>query len=415
MKNPSDAPDSGQALREKLIGLGETSHRKSYYPELQRRLEELERFQTFLDHSNDAIFLIQVPSARIVDLNASACRQLGWGREELLQRSLLQLSDLGGNPEALQLIAGGDEDRRELALVETLLHRRDGGLIPTEMTLNRRFFQESAYVIAVARDIAKRKQAETERQRALEALWESEKWRVKLEAELEVAAEIQKKLLPQRPPLVAGFEIAASCRPAQHVGGDFYDWQEMAPGLLTLTLGDVMGKGLAAAMVMATVRAALRAVSQANAPARALGLAEQALHQDLSSSDSFVTLFHARLDAPARLLTYVDCGHGFVFLRRADGRVLELQPRGLPFGILIKGEYHEGSLRFEAGDSLVLYSDGLIDALPERAFDNAALAEQLAGATGASEMVARLTALVPQGAQRPDDLTVLVAFCTKNP
>ncbi len=100
----------------------------------------------------------------------------------------------------------------------------------------------------------------------------------------------------------------------------------------------------------------------------------------LNRSESFVTLFHAQLDAAARLLTFVDCGHGFVFLRKADGKAVELLSRGLPLGVTCLERYQEGMVTMEAGDALVLYSDGLVDALPEQALDNGALAKLLEGA-----------------------------------
>src|SRR6185369_14974069 len=107
--------------------------------------------------------------------------------------------------------------------------------------------------IGVMRDISERKRAD-------QALRESEERRCILQAELTCAAAVQAKLLPRSTPDLPGFEIAARCVPAHQVGGDFYDWQEMAPGILSVTLGDVMGNGMAAAMLMATVRAAVHAV-----------------------------------------------------------------------------------------------------------------------------------------------------------
>ncbi|HEY6009174.1 MAG TPA: PP2C family protein-serine/threonine phosphatase, partial [Geobacteraceae bacterium] len=165
------------------------------------------------------------------------------------------------------------------------------------------------------------------------------------------------------------------------------------------------------AMLMATVRATIHAVAQQIHPGRALQLAERALRIDLESSDSFVTLFHARLDAATRTLTFVDCGHGHVFLRRADGTAEELLPRGLPLGVPNRERHQEGSITFAAGDALVLYSDGLIDAQPELGLDRFMLAGRIGAATSAREMVEILTAIPTLAGAPPDDLTVLVVRC----
>jgi PAS domain S-box-containing protein len=147
-------------LLEKLAGLGESSVRKTYYPELQQRLEELERFKAFIDHSNDAIFLVEVPTSRIVDVNGSASRQTGWSREELLKTSLFAISDLASCPDAEKLISTPQEGRGEQTLAVTELFRKDDGRFPAELTLNRMRFRDQPYVIAVARDITERKQLE---------------------------------------------------------------------------------------------------------------------------------------------------------------------------------------------------------------------------------------------------------------
>lgn len=247
-----------------------------------------------------------------------------------------------------------------------------------------------------------------ERKLAEEALQESEAQRYRLEAELACAAEVQAGLLSSGYPDLSDFEFAARCLPAQQVGGDFYDWIEVTPGIIAITLGDVMGKGMSAAMLMATTMAAIHAATLQNGPAAAVQLAERAIRSNLERFECFVTLFHAHLNVHTRTLTYVDCGHGYVFLRRADGTVAELSPRGLPLGVMAKEQYQEGVLTFAPGDALILYTDGLIDARPDLGLTNRILAGHLDSATSAGEMLAILLALPELAGPPPDDLTVLV-------
>jgi len=251
-----------------------------------------------------------------------------------------------------------------------------------------------------------------ELKRAEEALRESEMRRYQLQMELVYAAEVQAKLLPRSFPDIPGFDVAARCLPAKQVGGDFFDWQEVCPGVWSFTLGDVMGKGMAAAMLMATVRAALRSVAH-NRPREAIRLAEVALQPDLENSESFVTLFLSQLYAAQRRLTFVDCGHGYVFLWHRSGAVESLSPRVLPLGVPGPKVYREGTISLAKGDTLVLYSDGLIDARPELDLDHRALANQLDGLGSARDMVDGLIALTALDDPLPDDVTVLVVRCAE--
>ncbi|WP_136527028.1 SpoIIE family protein phosphatase [Geomonas ferrireducens] len=289
------------------------------------------------------------------------------------------------------------------ALSELHFRRKNGEVFIGELFAMKRLdrFGKVTGNISIFRDTSERKKAEAD-------LRESELRRMQLQMELVYAAEIQAKLLPRCYPQIPHFEMAARCLPAKQVGGDFYDWQQVSPALFNLTLGDVMGKGMAAAMLMATVRAALHAVTLYNQPAQAVHLAEKALNEDLENSESFVTLFHAQLDAGTRTLSFVDCGHGYVFVRRANGKVETLSPRGLPLGV--KGEeiYQEGRIRFGRGDVMVLYSDGLVDAKPQLELTHELIARQLAGKESALEMVDSLISLTDKPDPQPDDITVLV-------
>ncbi len=232
--------------------------------------------------------------------------------------------------------------------------------------------------------------------------------RRQLEAELRRAAEVQQGLLPQHAPEVPGYELAASCLPAREVGGDYYDWHLSSSGILNFALVDVMGKGMPAALLMATTRASLRTVTPSKTPAAAIRNVCAAIGDDLDRLDAFVTLFLGQLRQ--HRLTYLDAGHGHWFMHRADGSCETFARFNLPLGILPDATYEEASTEMNAGDALIVYSDGLIDASPERELTPQRLNELLAGAGSAAEMRNRLLALAADCDDLPDDLTVLILF-----
>ena len=232
-----------------------------------------------------------------------------------------------------------------------------------------------------------------------------------LESELSRAACIQADLLPTKVPTLAGFELAARCIPAREVGGDFYDWQLATPNLLNLTMGDVMGKGMPAALLMTMVRATMRAVARPTSPAATMHATAAAIETDLIQAGSFVTLFHAQLDIAHRRLAYIDAGHGHVFIRRADGTALVLPARGMPLGIMANQAYDEGTVDLQPGDALVLYSDGLVDMWPQPEHHGSILADMLVSTHSAQQMVDRLVALPELLGPLDDDLTVVVLYC----
>lgn len=149
-------------------------------------------------------------------------------------------------------------------------------------------------------------------------------------------------------------------------------------------------------------------MTRGNGPAAAIQLAEQALWHDLDRAESFVTLFLAQIDMASGEMSYVDCGHGYAFLRRRDGSVQELLPRGLPLCVAADESYVEGSCVIEEGDALILYSDGLLEPELGLNIDHQVLSERVAGATEARKMVELIAGLVEPSASLPDDMTVVV-------
>ena len=233
----------------------------------------------------------------------------------------------------------------------------------------------------------------------------------RLLSEMERAAEVQARLLPQIAPALSGFQLAAECIPARDVGGDFYDWQQPAPHLLSFWLCDVMGKGLDAALLMATVRAVMRAVVRHSPPAEAMRYVTNALIEDLMQSGRFVTLFLAQLDTTSGRLASIDAGHGLAFVRRADGAVETLNDRrGLPLGIVPDEQYEQRETMLNPGDALIVYSDGLVDARVDLDLTPHVLARHLHGATSAPAMLDRLVTLLAPVQTPPDDMTLLVVY-----
>jgi len=187
MSEPSESGSKSKALREKIIGLGEHSIRKSYYPDLRKRMAELERFRALLDHTRDSIFLMRGPEGRFVDVNDSACRHLGLSRENLL---LMTMDAVFAEPvvEWVRRLFEQETGADRPATIDTEPVSISGSVLAAEITLRRAQFSDANYVVAGARDLSERKRAET-------ALRESELKFRKLYEESKRAEEIYRSLL----------------------------------------------------------------------------------------------------------------------------------------------------------------------------------------------------------------------------
>lgn len=162
MKKPSDPPENWNSLREKIIGLGERSLRKSYYPELQQRLADLERFRALLDQSNDGIFLLQVPSGNFADVNDFAVRRLQYSPEELSRKSIFDLIEPAAAEQIKTIFSRRQMGRAARETIITTLRPGSGEEIPVEMTVRLVLFADTLYAVVVAREITERKQLEAQ-------------------------------------------------------------------------------------------------------------------------------------------------------------------------------------------------------------------------------------------------------------
>jgi serine phosphatase RsbU (regulator of sigma subunit)/ketosteroid isomerase-like protein len=197
----------------------------------------------------------------------------------------------------------------------------------------------------------------------LEMLAQEIRVRERVEQELRVARHIQQALLPKEVPQLEGWEISPHYQPAREVGGDFYDFLEFEDGRLGLVVGDATGKGVPAALVMASARSMLRAVAQASeSPGDVLGRANDPLATDIPTN-MFVTCFYAVLDPKSGSLSYANAGHDLPYRRRRSGNdAEELRATGMPLGLMPGMGYEEKGIVLDAGESVLFYSDGLVEA-----------------------------------------------------
>src|SRR5215213_8054966 len=183
------------------------------------------------------------------------------------------------------------------------------------------------------------------------------------EQELRVARLIQQTLLPKNVPDLPGYGLAAYYQPAREVGGDFYDFLDLEDGRFGLVVGDVTDKGVPAALVMATTRTLLRASAQRlDSTGEVLKRVNEVMVQDIPPN-MFITCLYAILDPETGLLSYANAGHDLPYRRKASaGGAEELRATGMPLGLLPGMEYEEKEIVLERGDSVLFYSDGLVEA-----------------------------------------------------
>lgn len=244
-----------------------------------------------------------------------------------------------------------------------------------------------------------RKQADSERRR---------------KSELEIAANVQQKLFPQAGRKLETLDYAAQCVPAREVGGDYFDFLEIAPGAMGFVLADVSGKGVPAALLMANLQASFRSQPPGELlrPATALGTVNRVFFQS-TSAERFATLFFAVYNDRTRKLLYVNCGHNPPLLLRAAGSVEHLGATAMMLGAFTQWSCSEAEIELRRGDVLAIYSDGVVEAgldSGEEFGEQRLIQAMRAGAEGpASVMVQGILDAVSafsHGA-REDDVTVV--------
>nr|WP_244141977.1 PP2C family protein-serine/threonine phosphatase [aff. Roholtiella sp. LEGE 12411] len=199
----------------------------------------------------------------------------------------------------------------------------------------------------------------------------------RLDQELEIGAEIQRRLLPRQCPTIPGVALAARCKPANRVGGDYYDFiptnhnqiqpiiqDSVETGRWGLVIGDVMGKGVPAGLLMTMMRGMLRGeVLHGNSPAGILQNLNRVMYADLENSHRFVTLFYSEYNPQSQILSYSNAAHNPpLWWHAATKAVTRLDTLGMLIGLDANSQYEDAQAQLEPGDTIIYYTDGLTDA-----------------------------------------------------
>ena len=241
--------------------------------------------------------------------------------------------------------------------------------------------------------------------------------RERVEQELRVARSIQQASLPKEVPELEGWEIAPHYQPAREVGGDFYDFFELEDGRVGVVVGDATGKGVPAALVVTATYSMLRAVAQvlgSFSPREVLAQVNEALLARIPLN-MFVTCFYAILEPKSGHLHYANAGHDLPYLWHGGGEAEELRARGMPLGLMPGMSYEEKEITLQRGESVLFYSDGLVEAHdPKGEMFGFPRLRALVAEHGAEEerslgdlLMKELYSFVGEGWEQEDDITLL--------
>ena len=254
----------------------------------------------------------------------------------------------------------------------------------------------------------------------------------RLDRELEIGAEIQLQLLPPKCPEIPGVTLAAMCQTANRVGGDYYDFipsnydqvnskqKKQEPCKWSIVIGDVMGKGVPAGLIMTMTRGMLRAeVLNCHSPARVLKHLNQVMYADLENSHRFVTLFYSEYDPETTILSYSNAAHHPPMLwQAASNSIVNLDTLGTLIGLEADSEYNEAQVKLHPGDTIIYYTDGFTDAANKHGdrYDDLKLSQAFKFACQNYQepqeildyLFNQVRQFIGEGNHNPDDMTLVV-------
>jgi len=322
-----------------------------------------------------------------------------------LDGEVLYISDMGSDPRVIYPQDARREGLASILVAGMVYHGQPIGVMriytetPTTFSDNRRDMVTAIAQLAAGAIHHASIEAERTEQQAIQR-------------QVQLAADVQRRLLPQTTPQVHPFDLAGHYEPCFELGGDFYDFIGFKESV-GVVVGDVVGKGIAASLLMASVRGALRAhVEDVYDLDEVMSRVNNALTRD-SRDNEFATVFYGTLDASTRRLTYCSAGHDPALLWR-DGKITELTTGGIVLGVMKDQPYEKGLIDLEPGDILLVYSDGVVDAtnFNGEKFGRQRIREAVADMAdhGADDIVKHVLWQVRRFAglnHRPDDMTLV--------
>jgi serine phosphatase RsbU (regulator of sigma subunit) len=306
------------------------------------------------------------------------------------QKKAVLSQDAGADQNLPTSASIADLKIRSVMCVPLLTPDREAlGIIQLDTSDRKQFAQEDLDVLAA---VASQAAIAIQNAQMHESLLERER----VNRDLKLAEQVQKRFLPQTVPAIAGFEFFAHYDPAYEVGGDYYDFVTLPGNRLALALGDVSGKGVAAALMMAKFSGDTRyCILTENSPAAAANELNSLLFA-AAIEEKFITLSLSVLDTEKRTLAIASAGHLPIMIRRSNGAVDEVGEdiAGFPLGIIPKGDYQQTEVTLFPGDVVAIFSDGVTDArnLREELYDSRdkrRVMKKLAETSGGPEAVGR--------------------------
>jgi phosphoserine phosphatase RsbU/P len=340
---------------------------------------------------------------------------------------LRTLEELGpqhgyGIARRIEKSSGGRLSANPSTLYPTLLKLEQEGYIASEWGVADKNRKVKYYKL---RSAPSPKGLARENAQLVAAMGEEAAQREDLNREIEIAREVQQRLFPQELPAVSGLDYSGACRPALGVGGDYYDFFKLPDGKLGVAIGDVSGKGISAALTMASLQAALRiqTMSPVDDLASIVARANRLIF-DASSSDRYATLFFAIYDPATRILKYVNAGHipPVVTSASQPNCLVRLDSSGTVVGLFSDVPYEQGETQLHVGDTVLAFTDGITETMnaadEEWGHERLIKSFRESGSFRSGQIIDNILSEADHfaaGAKQHDDMTVVILRVEEQP